>query len=36
MTGGLGADGFVGGPGMDTATDFNAGEGDTQTGVEVF
>jgi Ca2+-binding RTX toxin-like protein len=33
LTGGAGADTFVGGPGTDTATDFNAGEGDTQTGI---
>jgi Zn-dependent metalloprotease len=33
LTGGPGADTFVGGPGTDTATDFNAGEGDTQTGI---
>jgi uncharacterized repeat protein (TIGR01451 family) len=33
MTGGRGADAFNGGPGTDTATDFNAGEGDTQTSV---
>jgi Ca2+-binding RTX toxin-like protein len=36
MTGGIGADKFVGGFGTDTATDFNAGEGDTKTGVENF
>jgi Ca2+-binding RTX toxin-like protein len=30
LTGGLGADHFSGGAGTDTATDFNAGEGDTQ------
>ena len=33
MTGGAGADKFVGGGGTDTATDFNAGQGDTKTGV---
>jgi hypothetical protein len=33
MTGGPGADKFRGGTGTDTATDFNAGEGDTKTGV---
>jgi Zn-dependent metalloprotease len=33
LTGGVGADGFHGGQGTDTATDFNAGEGDTQTGI---
>ena len=33
LTGGTGADGFHGGPGTDTATDFNAGEGDTSTGI---
>ena len=32
--GGAGADSFSGGPGTDSATDFNAGEGDTRTGVE--
>jgi uncharacterized repeat protein (TIGR01451 family) len=36
MTGGTQADKFKGGAGTDTATDFNAGEGDTKTGVEVF
>ena len=30
MTGGLGADHFSGGKGIDTATDFNPGEGDTK------
>ena len=34
LTGGAGADSFSGGPGTDSATDFNAGEGDTRTGVE--
>jgi hypothetical protein len=33
MTGGAGADAFNGGGGVDTATDFNSGEGDTQTGI---
>jgi hypothetical protein len=36
MTGGPGADKFRGGEGTDTATDFNAAEGDTKIGVEVF
>jgi Ca2+-binding RTX toxin-like protein len=34
LTGGLGADHFGGGLGTDTATDFDAGEGDTQSGIE--
>lgn len=33
LTGGTGADGFHGGQGIDTAADFNAGEGDTMTGI---
>jgi Zn-dependent metalloprotease/Ca2+-binding RTX toxin-like protein len=33
LTGGTGADGFHGGQGTDTAADFNAGEGDTRTGI---
>jgi CSLREA domain-containing protein len=33
LTGGLGADHFGGGSGTDTATDFNAGEGDTMAGI---
>jgi Ca2+-binding RTX toxin-like protein len=33
LTGGPGADGFHGGQGTDTAADFNAGEGDTMTGI---
>jgi Zn-dependent metalloprotease len=33
LTGEAGADAFNGGPGMDTATDFNPGEGDTITGI---
>ena len=33
LTGGAGADGFRGGQGADTATDFNAGEGDTSSGI---
>ena len=33
LTGGLGADRFNGGSGTDTATDFNAAQGDTKTGV---
>ena len=33
FTGGLGADHFGGGSGTDTATDFNAGEGDTRQGI---
>jgi len=32
LTGGAGADGFSGGPGLDVATDSNAGQGDTQDG----
>jgi len=36
LTGGIGADKFRGNAGTDTATDFNPGEGDTQTGVENF
>ena len=36
MTGGLGADKFSGGVGIDTATDFTPGQGDTETGVEIF
>ncbi|MDQ3686978.1 MAG: hypothetical protein M3430_15485 [Acidobacteriota bacterium] len=32
-TGNAGADSFNGDPGNDTATDFNVGEGDMQTGV---
>jgi hypothetical protein len=35
MTGGTGADFFDGGGGTDTVTDFNAGQGDTKTGVEI-
>jgi CSLREA domain-containing protein len=33
LTGGLGADRFNGGEGTDTATDFNAAQGDTKTGI---
>ena len=33
MTGGLGADRFRGGKGTDTATDFNAAQGDTKVGI---
>ena len=33
LTGGPGADHFGGGSGTDTATDFNAGEGDTMAGI---
>ena len=33
LTGDLGADIFIGGAGTDTATDFNAGEGDSSSGV---
>jgi Ca2+-binding RTX toxin-like protein len=33
LTGGIGADIFGGGAGTDTATDFNAGQGDTQSGI---
>jgi CSLREA domain-containing protein len=33
LTGGPGADRFGGGSGTDTATDFNAGEGDTMAGI---
>ena len=33
LTGNAGADFFSGGPGTDTATDFNAGEGDTQSAI---
>ena len=33
MTGGIGADRFGGGAGTDKALDYNAGEGDTKTGV---
>jgi Ca2+-binding RTX toxin-like protein len=33
LTGGAGADAFRGGQGVDVATDFNAGEGDTSTGI---
>ena len=33
LTGGLGADRFGGGSGTDTATDFNAGEGDTKINI---
>jgi hypothetical protein len=36
MTGGLGADKFLGRAGTDTATDFNPGQGDTKNSVEVF
>jgi Ca2+-binding RTX toxin-like protein len=36
LTGGIGADKFRGAAGTDTATDFNPGEGDTQTSVENF
>jgi Ca2+-binding RTX toxin-like protein len=36
LTGGVGADKFRGAAGTDTATDFNPGEGDNQTGVENF
>lgn len=36
MTGGPGADKFIGATGTDRATDFNAAEGDTKTGVELF
>jgi len=32
LTGGANADFFSGGAGNDTATDFNAGQGDTQDG----
>jgi Ca2+-binding RTX toxin-like protein len=35
MTGGTGADFFDGGGGTDTVTDFNPGQGDTKTGVEI-
>jgi RTX calcium-binding nonapeptide repeat (4 copies)/Calx-beta domain len=35
MTGGIGADFFDGGGGTDTVTDFNPGQGDTKTGVEI-
>jgi hypothetical protein len=35
MTGGIGADSFDGGGGTDTVTDFNPGQGDTKTGVEI-
>jgi Ca2+-binding RTX toxin-like protein len=35
MTGGTGADFFDGGSGTDTVTDFNPGQGDTKTGVEI-
>jgi Ca2+-binding RTX toxin-like protein len=35
MTGGSGADSFDGGGGTDTVTDFNPGQGDTKTGVEI-
>jgi len=35
MTGGIGADFFDGGSGTDTVTDFNPGQGDTKTGVEI-
>ena len=35
MTGGIGADFFDGGGGTDTVTDFNPGQGDTKTAVEV-
>ena len=34
LTGGTGADNFNGEGGIDTATDFNAAEGDTKTNVE--
>ena len=33
LTGGAGADHFDGGQGSDSATDFNQGEGDTETDV---
>jgi Ca2+-binding RTX toxin-like protein len=33
LTGGAGADTFDGGSGTDTATDFNPGEGDTETNI---
>jgi VCBS repeat-containing protein len=33
LTGGLGADRFGGGSGTDTATDFNASQGDTEAGI---
>ena len=33
LTGGLGADRFGGGSGTDTATDFDAGQGDTKAGI---
>jgi Ca2+-binding RTX toxin-like protein len=33
LTGGLGADFLLGGPGSDISTDFNAGEGDAQSGI---
>jgi bacillolysin len=33
LTGGTDADSFSGGSGTDTATDFNAGQGDTRTGI---
>ena len=33
LTGGLGADRFGGGSGTDTATDFDAGQGDTKSGI---
>jgi Ca2+-binding RTX toxin-like protein len=32
LTGGAGADRFSGGPGVDTATDLNPAQGDTQDG----
>ena len=33
LSDGGGADGFDGGPGMDTATDFDASQGDARTGI---
>ena len=33
LSGGVGADFFGGGPGTDTATDFEAGQGDRMTGI---
>jgi len=35
LTGGTGADSFDGGGGTDTVTDFNPGQGDTKTAVEI-
>jgi len=36
LSGGIGADKFNGSSGTDTATDFNADQGDTKRGVEQF